>query len=401
MTLMGKLIIDIYSMVILVVLFILVRKQIDQDQKENKLFFLLLFVTIGLLVFDMLGSLDGFSSPWYPILNKVGNTGLFMLAQVAACLWIYYVYYTLVSTEKNTFLVVLLFVLAIANAVLTIGSLIPGTDLYFTIDSENVYHRASLYPFSVFLILACILASVILVLANYKNIDHDRFFTALGFNIFPLIGLIIQYFAPGVTYSILGMVFGFIIGAMNIQYSNATTDFLTGVYNRRSLDTYLARKIKNMKKNEKFAAFMLDLNNFKIINDKYGHNAGDTALEEAANILKRVVSPHDYLARFGGDEFFIISNIDSERDIRSLVWQIQRQTIRYNQASSRPYKIEFSIGYSVYRKNSGMTAKQFKNVVDKLMYEDKYLHSMSPSFYEGGNNSSDSDFIDSEDTTKI
>jgi hypothetical protein len=48
-----------------------------------------------------------------------------------------------------------------------------------------------------------------------------------------------------------------------------------------------------------------------------------------------------------------------------------------------------------------MTAKQFKNVVDKLMYEDKYLHSMSPSFYEGSNNNSDSDFIDSEDTTKI
>ena len=97
---------------------------------------------------------------------------------------------------------------------------------------------------------------------------------------------------------------------------NANTDFLTGLYNRRKLFSFL----DTIKKEPVITMICVDLDNFKKINDKYGHAMGDKALVETARIMCTVFD-NDFIARLGGDEFLIISTRNNEG--RQLIPQIE------------------------------------------------------------------------------
>jgi len=87
----------------------------------------------------------------------------------------------------------------------------------------------------------------------------------------------------------------------------AITDSLTGVYNRKKLDDILADQFVRFRRNQRpFALLMLDLDNFKAINDSAGHAAGDEVLARVAAILRQSVRTVDYVARYGGEEFVAI-----------------------------------------------------------------------------------------------
>ncbi len=87
----------------------------------------------------------------------------------------------------------------------------------------------------------------------------------------------------------------------------ARTDIITGLNNRRALDRRLEEEVQRSERYQRaFSLLMLDLDNFKIINDTYGHPAGDRVLEQVARCLQGVVRESDFLARFGGDEFSVV-----------------------------------------------------------------------------------------------
>ncbi|WP_394700022.1 putative bifunctional diguanylate cyclase/phosphodiesterase [uncultured Parasphingorhabdus sp.] len=92
--------------------------------------------------------------------------------------------------------------------------------------------------------------------------------------------------------------------AEQLARSLAVTDPLTGLLNRRTIGERTAEMISLAQKQKKSITFMmLDLDNFKAINDVHGHSAGDAVLKQVANRLQRVLPPHNLLARLGGDEF--------------------------------------------------------------------------------------------------
>jgi PAS domain S-box-containing protein len=87
----------------------------------------------------------------------------------------------------------------------------------------------------------------------------------------------------------------------------AIRDPLTGVYNRRFLDEALNREISRaIEQNYHLCLIMMDLDNFKGVNDTYGHKAGDLVLRELADKIKRIIRDGDLACRYGGDEFIII-----------------------------------------------------------------------------------------------
>ena len=89
--------------------------------------------------------------------------------------------------------------------------------------------------------------------------------------------------------------------------SEATHDALTGLYNRRWLDTFLAQVKDQMIISALPLSFvMVDVDHFKHLNDQYGHEAGDRVLKELAHLLRQNVRPDDMIARFGGEEFIIL-----------------------------------------------------------------------------------------------
>ncbi len=84
-------------------------------------------------------------------------------------------------------------------------------------------------------------------------------------------------------------------------------DYLTGLYNRRKFEEFLSYEIKrSVRHKDKFTLLMIDLDNFKYVNDTYGHAAGDLVLKEVTEIFGSNLRNADILARLGGDEFAVI-----------------------------------------------------------------------------------------------
>ena len=99
----------------------------------------------------------------------------------------------------------------------------------------------------------------------------------------------------------------------------AVTDGLTGLYNRKKFDEILADQFARFRRNHRpFALLMLDLDNFKSINDNHGHAVGDAVLADVAAILRPSVRAVDYVARYGGEEFVVVlveTGLDAALDI--------------------------------------------------------------------------------------
>jgi diguanylate cyclase (GGDEF)-like protein len=92
------------------------------------------------------------------------------------------------------------------------------------------------------------------------------------------------------------------------QLENAATiDPLTNCYNRRALNTFISSDIAYARRQgHDLSVIMLDVDNFKEINDRHGHPAGDRVLQEIATLIRSLIRKSDYIARYGGEEFMLV-----------------------------------------------------------------------------------------------
>lgn len=144
-------------------------------------------------------------------------------------------------------------------------------------------------------------------------------------------------------------------------------DALTGAYNRR----FYEDEVKDM--NGPAGVAVIDLDDFKIYNDTYGHHAGDLALETAADIIRRYVRKSDMLIRYGGDEFLLILP-DIQSDIfAAKLKMIQERIYEATIAGYNRLQMSVSIGGVMF--NSG-DIKEAVSRADKLMYRAKKRKNM-------------------------
>lgn len=157
-------------------------------------------------------------------------------------------------------------------------------------------------------------------------------------------------------------------------YLMAIKDELTGLYNRYYLKDYLVKLIEKLKrnKNNKLFLIFIDLDNFKLINDTYGHNKGDNVLKEVAEILTANFRKYDIISRYGGDEFIVLleSNEDPTKRINAL-----RQNI---EEIFKEFNLSFSYGISIFPDDiediniqTQEIIKKLIEIADKKMYEEK------------------------------
>ena len=127
------------------------------------------------------------------------------------------------------------------------------------------------------------------------------------------------------------------------------TDELTGLYNRRGFQIF-GEKYFTMARRKGNAILVLysDLDRFKPINDRFGHNEGDSALRATARILSDTFRDYDIISRFGGDEFVVLLDNMSGADIASIRQRLDDNLDSYNRRSRKKYKIEISCGFSAY-----------------------------------------------------
>lgn len=364
----GNLIINVYSIILLIVIFVHVKKLILMEFIQDRLFIIILFCAFLLLVLDILSRFDGRPNTIFPVINALGNFLIFLFNPVLPSLWIAYVHFQVFREESKTKqLYPILFSINIVYDILLILSQTYGW--FYYIDQENIYHRGPYYWIPAVFAVGLITASVIITIKNKKKLERKYFLTLIFFTIPPIAGIILQISFYGLSLVLNGVTLSILVLFLNIQNHSIYTDYLTGVNNRKKLDIYLKEKVSACEK--AFSAVLVDLNNFKIINDTYGHATGDAALEAAAKLLKSSLRADEFIARYGGDEFCMVLDISNKTDLDKAIRRIMRLVERYNKSSTNPYKIEFSMGYDVYDRHSNMSAEKFLKKLDTLMYANK------------------------------
>jgi diguanylate cyclase (GGDEF)-like protein/PAS domain S-box-containing protein len=152
-------------------------------------------------------------------------------------------------------------------------------------------------------------------------------------------------------------------------------DPLTNVFNRRHLFERLeAILMEYLRENKSFTVSIIDIDHFKNINDRYGHQAGDFILKELTCIINENLRTYDLLGRYGGEEFIIITinsnknltrmNIERIRDI------VKNKTFRYNESD---IKLTFSCGISecIEHEIESISIEKIIETADKRLYEAK------------------------------
>lgn len=238
------------------------------------------------------------------------------------------------------------------------------TPIFFTIDSvTNDYQRASFKWVENAIVLGFYIYVFLLI------IKHRNKTTRLTRNIFiiffllPILGLLIQIIDSRLHFSWTSIVLGLFMVYTLLEASSGDIDYLTKLYSRYSYRTYIKGLIEEEKP---FGVLFIDLDGFKAINDKYGHQIGDNVLIEFSAILKKSFHKEPMISRIAGDEFIVVIEQDD-----TLLDQRIKDTYQF--IKNTHLKTMSSLGFSYgYQKHElGMDSDEIFDKADFKMYQDK------------------------------
>ena len=262
---------------------------------------------------------------------------------------------------------------------LTLGSILLIINIFkksiFYITSDNLFQSNSYMTLFLIICWGSIAISVIKLISHYfKTIsiaEKKESLTMMLFIIAPFICNIVQLNNNNLSLTQVGLTISMLLIYLDYQQRLIKLDTLTGIYNRNFLNEYVDNLYKDSNNNTTISLFVIDIDKFKTINDTYGHDKGDEVLKEVARILKstcNIVNKKLKLARFGGDEFIIIGNIN-EQDSKLLVKEINKNMKNINLESK--IKLSVSIGYVTNKKIKDHSFKDLLALSDSKMYSNK------------------------------
>ncbi len=380
---------NIFSFILCTGMIIMNLKLSDRHMIQNRLFRLLIIITMSLLLLESVTwAVNGLPGDLARIINHATNTIGFIIAPLPAALWTFYASFQLfhnmhrLRTEMRV-----LTVPVVINAVFALSS--PFTGLLYTIDAGNFYHRGPVIGIFITISLLPVVYTAASYIANRKKIPRSMFIPMLLFAVPPILGAVFQALLYGISVIWSSITLSIFIVHTGIQNKQFHMDHLTGVYNRRQLDSHLNGLLQSQRKQARlsrqqllrygnFACIMLDIDNFKSINDNFGHLAGDEALKDAATLLQSCIRSSDFLARYAGDEFVILLDTDQEEAVQQAIRRIHDKAEKFNTAGKTPYRLDFSAGYEICCRGSGITREELISRVDALMYQDKNRRRVSP-----------------------
>jgi len=155
--------------------------------------------------------------------------------------------------------------------------------------------------------------------------------------------------------------------------TQAYTDTVTGIPNRRALDEHLEQEVYNARRNGyPFAVIMMDLDGFKVVNDTYGHTIGDQVLRLMSNYLTTLLRSTDFLVRYGGDEFTLILSKTDPPSARLVMEKVLEKVKKFsfNAPDGKKIKLGLSAGLAFYPVHA-RTPADLLHTSDDALYQAK------------------------------
>ncbi|MCL5018535.1 MAG: GGDEF domain-containing protein [Candidatus Pacearchaeota archaeon] len=158
--------------------------------------------------------------------------------------------------------------------------------------------------------------------------------------------------------------------SVSLLYETATHDEKTGLYNNKFFETLLEMEVEKAKRGQqKLSLIMIDIDFFKMINDRYGHIKADDLLKKLADVMKKNVRKSDIVSRFGGEEFTILL---PETDLeKAKTFSLKLRKLVHADKTLKRYNVTISGGITQFRKEKD-NLKKFKERADKALYQAKH-----------------------------
>jgi diguanylate cyclase (GGDEF)-like protein len=351
MNLLVRLDVNVFAVFVLVVLLINARKGLNPGNKMAVLFTKLTALVLMITLIEITSYMvDMKSGSTMFSLNYISNTLLFLLAPASMYLWVEYVdHFFIRDTQEIKKRRHYRNVLASVTVLLVLVNLFNG--MFFKILEGNVYQRGPLFLVQMLLNIAIVLQAYIIIFKNRRRLDDAMLWSLALFPVLPLLGTVIQSLFYGTTMILSYMAMSLLLIFLNVQRTLIFLDSLTGLDNRRSIDL----KMESMSERGKeclYAGMMVDIDNLKEINDRYGHATGDMAIKHTAEIIKNSLRKGDFVARYAGDEFFAVMDVKDYEALKVTVKRIESAFEKFNHESGVPWKLSVSIGYDLFRYES-------------------------------------------------
>lgn len=360
--------VNIFSVFILLAIALSILVQKNRHAFSTSIFWAMLSGTIVLLLLDSL--LLHQSS--HRVFMYVLSYSYILLSPLPVCMWVSYFDFQLNDSSeriyKRFFYLFPLIVPAVCAVVMDLflhkNFFVKYSDGYGFQFGGGIWVMGAV-------IYSLILLSFFLAWKHKGHLEKRLKWTMVILSIIPVMGALIQIFNhilpvkwPLVTLSIC-------IAYLFVEIQHEGRDYLTGLYNRKQLDDFLHYRMRSYGKKGPFSLIIIDLDNFKIINDTYGHKEGDRALVDFARMVSRSVKQNDMVSRFGGDEFIILMDSGDSTVIDKVLKRLENRTIEENMRRDTGYKIRFSAGYAVYSPEEYTNARELFHEADMRMYQDK------------------------------
>ncbi len=358
------------GIMLLLVILLSIKRPLRHELLDEKIFYSM--VTLNILqcfIESIVFLIDGKAGYGYRFLLIALNDILFINNIIFAFSWTMYADYKL-FTDMKRIKRIYPFV-SIPAMIIIIGCLINlVTPVFFTIDQYNVYQRTDLFVLPYAVTYFYLAYGAILIYSHRKKVQKYLFLPAIQFMLPIMIGSLLQFFFYGYSLVWLGVSIGMVSLFVNVQNEASYVDVLSGLFNRQYLNNVLLMHSKKGDTARTLAGIMLDIDNFKNINNRFGHTVGDDAISTIGKILHAAVDDKGIICRYGGDEFVILMYINSQKELMDMIDIVKTQTALFNESQEKPYEIDFSIGYSTYESKHD-SVDNFLKKMDASMYDDK------------------------------
>lgn len=349
-------------------------------QTKNIIFFRVAFFTAILILIDILWKpVDGHPGKFFFYANNFLNAAYLTISGAVSFNWLIYVLYDFLKSKKLSKLNRFIFHLPlIVLGVCSLSS--PWTHLLFHVDPQtNIYYRGPYHFIQEVIAYGYFLVSCILLIYKLikerNNIAHIKQNAVFSYIFSPLVAGIFSYLFKTLEIIWQAASVSMLVAFYNMQIEQISVDALTGLNNRRTFNSLLRTLPPSNRNGKDTFLYMIDINNFKSINDHFGHPEGDAALKETASLLKTVFGGKDaFICRFGGDEFsavYYCANAFEADSVRDELYD----AFEKRNTKEKKYSLTVSAGYAKLN-GEGVEATNtlIKNADVELYKEKQKLH---------------------------